>query len=84
MWKTRHGGSPNFGQFGRVLKPLTAEHSEAEVLKRWQHYLDTQDPQYQSINHFASRFGQWAPPTYRTNGRHMTPAELALWAAEPA
>lgn len=61
-WRDKLGGSPPWGQLARALKPVVAEHGEAETLRRWKNYLIGAGAQYVSPARFASTFGAWTTP----------------------
>jgi hypothetical protein len=57
-WQDRVG-TPPYGQMAAELKSLVDKNGEAEVLKRWTHYLDGTDPKYWSPRRFAATYKTW-------------------------
>ena len=60
-WIDAYGGKPSAGILSKALKPVHDEHGEAEVLRRWQHYLGRTPAEYANPHRFASTFGRWEP-----------------------
>jgi hypothetical protein len=72
------GGDPNFGQLGKVIKPLEAEHGPQKVLAHWAAYLanpDTPD-RVKNPSSFAQKFGLYAPTAPDPAGAH--------WGGDPS
>lgn len=62
----RTQGVWNHGRVGRALKPLVAQHGEADVLQHLTRYLSQIQPhelRFVSVEHFARTYGAWADPT---------------------
>lgn len=59
-WQSAYGGSPNFGELAKHLKPLTETHLPGEVLDHWTRYLAATEARYASPARFAQTFGAWA------------------------
>lgn len=61
-WQSAYGGSPNFGELAKHLKPLTDTHALGDVLDHWTRYLAATEARYASPARFAQTFGSWAKP----------------------
>lgn len=83
-WKAAFGGTPNFGQLGRFLKPLIEEHGEQAVLETWGRYLEGEQPKFASPATFAAKFGAIRSGTWANghgNGRigEVDEADVQGW-----
>lgn len=58
--KARCGGElPNFGEAGKLLKPLRIEHGHERLLAAWQAYLAATPTQWVTVRQFAAKPAQW-------------------------
>ena len=70
-------GSPPFGQLAAVLKPLVAEHGEADVLTHWTHYLAGTEPKFWSPRRFSATYNTWGATV--TNAAGLTDEPTLEW-----
>lgn len=61
-WEARCGGTPNYRQFAKILKPVVDALGAEPALARWQRYLDDTEPRFCSVNRFAAIHGTYATP----------------------
>lgn len=52
-------GTPPFGKLASVLKPLVADHGEAEVLEHWTRYLAGNESKFWSVHRFSNTYNTW-------------------------
>lgn len=78
LWTARFGGTAPGGRIGKALKPLIAQHGEAEVLAVWERYLATQPAEFANPQDFGAKYGTWMTPApQHPNGRRTEPARYA-------
>ena len=71
------GGDPNFGQLGKAMKPLEAEHGPQKVLAHWEVYLANPDTpnRVKNPSHFGQKFGLYSPAA-SDPATYFSPAEV--------
>ena len=59
VWNLSYGGELPFGEAGKALKKLVAQHGESEVITRFGRYCSETPGQYASVHKFKQTFGVW-------------------------
>lgn len=59
VWKQQYGGDFNFGEAGKVCRPLVQEHGIDEVVRRLTNYCRSVAGQFASVSKFASTWSVW-------------------------